>query len=78
MTIGQARRAAMRVGDLAHDRQAETGSVGPAGHERLEQMIADMRGRSRTLIANREDELLAIDAARRRRWLSRRRRLESH
>ena len=52
--------AAMRVGDLAHDRQPEAGAIRPAGDERLEQLVADFRGRPGTLVANRKDEIVAI------------------
>ena len=45
----------MSFGHLAHDRQAEPRPVGPAGHKRLEQMIADVGRRSCALIVDRQD-----------------------
>ena len=50
----------MRGRDFAHDRQAKAGSIRAASDERLEQMVTDFGGRSRTFVANRNDEVLVI------------------
>jgi hypothetical protein len=41
---------------LANDRKAKPGPIGAAGHERLEQMIADVRWRSCTAIVDRQNQ----------------------
>jgi hypothetical protein len=50
----------MGCGHLAHDRKAKPGPIGAARHERLEQMIADVRRRSCALIMDRQDQAVGF------------------
>src|SRR5262249_28889586 len=52
----------MRHRDFADDRQAEPGSVRPAGYKRLEQVIANSWRRPGPLVMNRENQAFGVMA----------------
>src|ERR1051325_8613735 len=64
--------AAVLLGDLARDREAEPGALGLRGEERLEELLGDLRADAGAGVRDRDLDLLAVEPARDRERAARR------